>query len=143
MFALGDDNDVRTGGGLERIATLFRALRRERAGAVLALDNGDTFHGTMAAVHTRGDAVIAPMRALGLDGMTAHWEFAYGLARMGEIAQRLPYPILAANYHDRGSSLELQAFTVIDRGGIRVAVIGLAAVVANTCCRANSDQCSR
>jgi len=77
MFALGDDNDVRSGGGLERIATLFRALRRERAGAVLALDNGDTFHGTMAAVHTRGDAVIAPMRALGLDGMTAHWEFAY------------------------------------------------------------------
>lgn len=111
-----------------RIATLFRAVRRERAGAVLALDNGDTFHGTMAAVHTRGDVLSAPMAALGLDGMTAHWEFAYGLARLGEIAQRLPYPILAANYH--GSALELQPFTIVDRGGIRVAVIGLSAVVA-------------
>jgi 2',3'-cyclic-nucleotide 2'-phosphodiesterase (5'-nucleotidase family) len=56
------------------------------------------------------------------------WEFAYGLARSDEIARRLPYPILAANYH--GSSLELQPFTIVDRGGIRVAVIGLSAVVA-------------
>ena len=37
---------------------------------VLALDNGDTFHGTMAAVRTHGEALMAPMSALGLDAMT-------------------------------------------------------------------------
>jgi len=130
MFALGHDADLRSGGGLGRVATLFRAVRDDRAGQVIALDNGDTFHGTMAAVHTRGEAVIAPMRALGLDGMTAHWEFAYGLPRVGEIAERLTYPILAANYHHRGSSLALPPFTVVDRGGLRVGVIGLAAILA-------------
>jgi len=130
IFAQSHEHDVRSGGGLARMATLFRTIRREVGGAVIALDNGDTFHGTMAAVHTRGDAVIAPMRALKLDGMTVHWDLAYGLERMREIAERLPYPILAANYHQRGASLPLQPFTVIDRAGVRVGIIGLAAVVA-------------
>lgn len=39
---------------------------------MFALDNGNTCHGTMPAVQTRGEAMIAPMRALGLDGMTVH-----------------------------------------------------------------------
>lgn len=130
IFAQSHEHDVRSGGGLERIATLFRTIRHEVGGAAIALDNGDTFHGTMAAVHTRGGAVIAPMRALKLDGMTVHWELAYGLERMREIAERLPYPILAANYRQRGASLPLRPFTVIDRAGVRVGIIGLAAVVA-------------
>jgi len=130
MFDLGHENDVRSGGGLARVATIFSNIRRETAGAVVALDNGDTFHGTLPAVHTRGGALIEPMCALGLDAMTAHWEFAYGLDRVREIAARLPYPILAANYHDPSGPLTLPPFTVIDRGGIRVGVIGLAAVVA-------------
>ncbi len=130
MFALGRESELRSGGGLARVATLFTRLRKERAGAVLALDNGDTFHGTMAAVQTRGQAVVAPMRALGLDGMTAHWEFAYGLAGVGEIAAQLPYPILAANYHQRGASLALPPFTIVDRAGLKVAVVGLAAILA-------------
>lgn len=130
VFALGHDNDVRSGGGLARMATLFRTIRREVGDGVIALDNGDTFHGTMAAVQTLGEAAIAPMRALGLDGMTVHWELAYGLERLREIAERLPYPMLAANYHHHGASLPIQPFTVIERGGLRVGIIGLAAVVA-------------
>jgi len=130
LFDLARENDFRSGGGLARVATIFRTVRRDVGGAAIALDNGDTFHGTMPAVQTRGDALIAPMRALGLDGMTAHWEFAYGLERVREIAERLPYPVLAANYHPLGGALRLPPFTVIDRGGIRVGVIGLAAIVA-------------
>lgn len=130
IFEQGQAHDVHSGGGLGRIATLFGTIRREVGGAAIALDNGDTFHGTMAAVHTRGEAVIAPMRALKLDGMTVHWEFAYGLERVREIAERLPYPLLAANYHHRKKSFPLLPFTVIDRAGLRVGIIGLASVVA-------------
>ncbi len=130
MFALDRREDVRSGGGLARIASLFAAVRREAAGAVLALDNGDTFHGTMPAVQTRGEAMLAPLRALGLDGMTVHWELAYGLARVRELAAHLPYPLLAANYHQQGEATPFQPFTVVERGGLKVGVIGLAAVVA-------------
>lgn len=36
----------RTCGGLARIATIFNRVRAESPGEVLALDDGDTFHGT-------------------------------------------------------------------------------------------------
>jgi S-sulfosulfanyl-L-cysteine sulfohydrolase len=130
MFRLPESEDIRLGGGLERIAALFAALRRDHSGAVLALDNGDTFHGTMAAVQTQGKALLAPMRALRLDAMTAHWEFAYGLAGVAEIARGLPYPMLAANYRAPASALKLPPLTIVDRGGVKVAVIGLSAIVA-------------
>lgn len=82
----------------------------------------------MPAVQTRGEAMVAPLRALGLDGMTLHWELAYGLERVREVAAQLPYPLLAANYHQRGAAAPFQPFTVVERGGLKV--IGLAAVVA-------------
>ena len=78
----------------------------------------------------RGLGLVAPMRALGLDAMTVHWEFAYGLGGVREIAARLPYPILAANCHRPSSTAPFAPFTIVERGGIRIAVIGLAAIVA-------------
>lgn len=50
-----------TCGGLARIATLFKQVRAERPSAVLALDNGDTFHGTYVAVESQGEAMV-PLR---------------------------------------------------------------------------------
>ncbi|MEQ1730758.1 MAG: hypothetical protein ABL982_20500 [Vicinamibacterales bacterium] len=64
IFDMGRQRDARSGGGLSRIPTLFRNVRREVDGAVVALDNGDTLHGTMDAVRTQGEALIAPMGAL-------------------------------------------------------------------------------
>ncbi len=123
-------DELRAGGGVARIATLFGKVRREAGDAVVALDSGDTFHGTMAAVRTRGDSLIAPVSALGLDAMTFHWEFAYGLDRVREIAARLPYPMLAANCHLRAPRQPFAPFTIVERGGVTIAVIGLAAILA-------------
>lgn len=122
--------DVRSGGGLARIAAGLAAIRHEVGDAVIALDNGDTFHGTMAAVRTRGLALVPPLRYLGLDGMTVHWEFAYGLGGLREIASALTYPLLGANCHFQGASVPCRPYAIFDRAGIRVAVVGLAAVLA-------------
>lgn len=130
IFDLARDTALQSGGGLARIATRLAAIRAEAPGAVIALDNGDTCHGTMAAVQTRGHALIAPLNLLDLDGMTAHWEFAYGLDGVRAIAEGLSYPILAANCHAPNASLRSQPFTVVERGGLTVGIIGLAAVLA-------------
>ena len=61
-------------------------MRRERYGAVMALDNGDRFHGPFHAVHSEGEAFIEPVNLLGLDAWTVHWDFAYGPDRMRELA---------------------------------------------------------
>ncbi|MEG3179037.1 hypothetical protein U1872_22750, partial [Sphingomonas sp. RB3P16] len=88
-------------GGASRIAGLFDQVRAERPGAVIALDNGDTFHGTHVAVASKGLALVPITNALGFDAMTVHWEFAYGPSGAKRIAEALDYPILAANVHHK------------------------------------------
>lgn len=100
LFELTPGAAWRSGGGIARLASVFSAVRRETNGAVVALDNGDTFHGTMPAVQTRGEALVRPMRELGLDAMTVHWELAYGFRQRRTLASGLPYPLLAANAGD-------------------------------------------
>src|SRR5690606_27970656 len=97
LFDFGPNATWRSGGGLARVASVFRSVRHETGGAVVALDCGDTFHGSMAAVQTRGDALVGPMRELRLDAMTVHWELAYGWEQLRALASSLPYPLLAAN----------------------------------------------
>lgn len=130
LFWQGDKAEYRTSGGYARLLSIFKQVRQERNGAVIALDNGDTFHGTFHAVHSKGEAFIEPVNLLGLDAWTVHWDFAYGVERMRELAGKLNHPLLASNCYDIDTGgLAYPAFTVIERGGMRVGVIGIAATI--------------
>ena len=130
LFWQGDKAEYRPAGGYARLLTIFKQVRLERNGAVIALDNGDTFHGTYHAVHTKGEALIEPVNLLGLDAWTVHWDFAYGPDRMRELAAKLNHPLLASNCYQKATGeLAYPAFTVIERGGVRVGVIGIAATI--------------
>jgi S-sulfosulfanyl-L-cysteine sulfohydrolase len=119
-------------GGLSRIAGLFGRVRAETGGAVLALDNGDTFHGTHLAVDSRGHALVPMMNRLGLDAMTLHWEFAYTPAGVRDLAQGLAHPMLAINCYERdGGGLAFPPYVMVDRAGLRIAVIGLACPIVD------------
>ena len=114
-------------GGLARIATAFTEARADAAGAVVTLDNGDTFHGTYAAVKSRGRALVPIMNALGFDAMTAHWEFAYGPADFKALTGGLDYPMLAINCYDLASGeLYFPPYRVVEREGLRVGIVGIA-----------------
>lgn len=132
LFWDGDHAVYRTAGGFARIATLFAQARREHPDAVIALDNGDTIHGTFAAVHSQGQALVPVLNVLGLDGMTAHWEFAYGPAQFRRITEQLHYPMLAINcYHRDSGELAYPPYRVVERGGLRVGIIGIAATIVD------------
>jgi S-sulfosulfanyl-L-cysteine sulfohydrolase len=130
MFWEGERAPYRIAGGYARIASVFKRVRQERRDAVIALDNGDTLHGTYVAVHSQGESLVDPLNLLALDGWTFHWDIAYGQARLHELAARLSYPLLAANCRvERTGGLKFSPSVVLERGGIRVAVIGLAAFI--------------
>lgn len=119
-------------GGLARIATLFDRVRAETEGAVIALDNGDTFHGTHVAVASRGHALVPLMNALKMDAMTVHWEFAYTPTGVCDLAERLDYPMLAINcYRKDDGALLLAPWRVVERGGLRVGIIGIACPIVD------------
>jgi len=132
VFPAPEGFRYQTCGGLARIATIFEDARRANPGGVLALDNGDTFHGTYVTVQSKGMAIVPLMNALGLDAMTAHWEFAYGPDQFLDLARRLDYPVLAINCYDLESGRLVFAPTlVVERGGFRIGVIGIAATIVD------------
>ena len=117
-------------GDYARIASILKSVRAECAGSVLALDNGDTFHGTYPAVRSKGEAFIPLVNALRFDAMTAHWEFAWGPPHFRALAARLNHSMLAINCYDKQSDgLYFPVSTVVDRGGLRVGIIGIAATI--------------
>lgn len=130
MIRDGGDWSFTRLGGLARIATLFEQVRAETGGAVLALDNGDTFHGTHVAVASRGHALVPMMNALKMDAMTVHWEFAYTPKGLQDLADRLDYPVLAINCRrDVDDALMFDPWRVVERGGLRIGIIGLASPI--------------
>jgi 2',3'-cyclic-nucleotide 2'-phosphodiesterase (5'-nucleotidase family) len=131
LFWHGPHQRYTLAGGYARIQRYFDAVRAEcGADAVIALDNGDTLHGTFPAVQSRGQALIEPLNRLRLDGWTVHWDFVYGPDAMRTLAGQLNYPLLAANCHDDVTdALPFAPARVIERGGIRVGMIGLAATL--------------
>ncbi|MGE5604002.1 MAG: bifunctional metallophosphatase/5'-nucleotidase, partial [Nitrososphaerales archaeon] len=122
----------RKAGGYARIATLLKQIRAERPGAVLALDNGDTIHGTYPAVETRGEALVPLLNALGFAAMTAHWEFAYGPAQLRKVAGELRYPLLATNVYDKATGEHaFESRRIYEVAGLRVGVAGIASNIVD------------
>ena len=118
-------------GGLARIATLFKRVCEKTEGAVIVLDNGDTFHGTHVAVTSQGMALVPAMNALGIDAMTLHWEFAYTPDGVRRLAGKLGYPMVAVNCFLPDGTLAFEPYVMLDRGGLKVAVIGLACPIVD------------
>ena len=131
MFWDADKIRHETVGGYAKISGYFNQVRKERgAGNVIALDNGDTLHGTFPAVHSKGEAFIQPLNHLKLDAWTVHWDFVFGPEKMEELAGKLNHPLLAANCHrEETDELPFPPTLTIERGGIKVGIIGIAAYI--------------
>ena len=113
-------------GGLDRTATLIKAIRAERGeDKVLLLDGGDTWQGSYTSLKTQGADMVAAMKALKPDAMVGHWEFTFGKERVEELIDEMGYPFLGSNCFD--TEWEERVFdstAYFERGGVKVAVIG-------------------
>ncbi len=115
-------------GGMDRIATLVKAVRAERgADKVLLLDGGDTWQGSWSALQTRGQDMVDVMTQLRTDAMVGHWEFTLGAERVKQIADTSSIAFLAQNIRDtEWQEPVFEARKMFEKGGVKVAVIGQA-----------------
>lgn len=115
-------------GGLDRTATLVKAIRAERGDdKVLFLDGGDTWQGSYTSLKTNGQDMVDCMKLLKPDAMVGHWEFTFGEDRVKEIIDDMGYAFLASNIFDNEwDEPVFDSTAVFEKGGVKVAVIGQA-----------------
>ncbi len=116
-------------GGFAHLATLVKMLRASRPGALL-LDGGDTWQGSATALWTRAQDMVDATRLLGVDVMTGHWEFTYGMDRVREIidkdlAGRIEFIAQNVNTTDFGDPV-FKPYVLREINGVPVAIIGQA-----------------
>ncbi len=113
-------------GGLDRAATVIKAVRSERGvDRVLLLDGGDTWQGSLGSLRTQGQDMVDCLKLLKPDAMTGHWEFTYGEARVKELIKKLGFAFLALNIRDtEWNEPAFEAYKMFDKAGTRVAVLG-------------------
>ncbi len=115
-------------GGLDRTATLIKAIRGDRGDdKVLLLDGGDTWQGSYTSLKTNGQDMVDCMAMLKPDAMVGHWEFTFGAERVLEIIDQMDYPFLAGNIVDNDFEEPVfESTKIFEKGGVKVAVIGQA-----------------
>jgi len=115
-------------GGLDRAATVVKAVRAERGqDKVLLIDGGDTWQGSLGALRTKGQDMADCFKLLQPDAMTGHWEFTYGTERVKELVDALGFPFLALNVRDtEWQEPVFPPYQLYEKGGVKVAVLGQA-----------------
>jgi S-sulfosulfanyl-L-cysteine sulfohydrolase len=115
-------------GGFAHLATLIKRLRASRPHALL-LDGGDTWQGSAVSLWTRGADMIGAQKLLGVDLMTAHWEFTYGAERVRQAVDKELAPIEFIAQNVKTTDFEdpvFKPYSLRSVNGVALAVIGQA-----------------
>ena len=107
---------------------MLKAIRAERPDRTLFLDGGDTWQNSYTSLITKGQDMVDCMALLKPDAMTGHWEFTLGARRASRRSSRSSAfrssPRTSAT--PNGTSRRSTPMRMIERGGVRIAVIGQA-----------------
>ena len=130
-------------------AHLASAIAAERGAAeadgrqVLLVDAGDQFQGSLFYSAWRGDVELAVMHALGTEAMAVgNHEFDHGPANLARFVRAARFPVLSANTEaesDPDLRGLLQPHVMLDKGGLRIGLVGLTTQADRKSTRLNSS----
>lgn len=125
-------DDINRIGGMAELATLIEKIRSEEE-LVFLFDGGDMYTGSLSKA-TEGHAPIEMMNSMGYDAKAiGDHEFEYGWEAFSFTKNRMHTPNLAANIYYKDTKIPFaQPYTIIERDGFRIGVIGITGLVAYT-----------
>ncbi|MDQ6690016.1 MAG: 5'-nucleotidase C-terminal domain-containing protein [Gemmatimonadota bacterium] len=119
--------------GLSRAATIVDSVRAANPDRVILLDAGDLLQGNPLAYVAaklstdRVNPVIAAMNVMRYDAAAiGNHEYNYGVPYLDSAVRQASFPFLSANTYrvDPAGVHAYQPWTIIDRDGIKVAIVG-------------------
>ena len=127
-----EDSSETTNNGMARLYTYIQQVRAEDPNTIL-IDAGDDIQGTIMTddlynkTPEEPHPVITAMNYMGYDAMTlGNHEFNWGIPTMQSILGQASFPVLAANVTGAaGEPVTGAGWTIVERDGIRVAIIGV------------------
>jgi len=115
-------------GGFAHLASLVKRVRASRPHALL-LDGGDSWQGSATSLWTQGADMIGAQKLLGVEVMTAHWEFTYGAQRVQQAVDKELAPIEFIAQNVKTVDFEdpvFKPYTLKNVNGVPLAIIGQA-----------------
>ena len=123
-----DPNDEKKAQNLSysAISALKEDIEAQGKEVILA-DAGDHIQGTAYGDMDKGATIIQMMNETGYDIATiGNHEFDYGIARLLELINKAEFSYLSCNFYETDDGqLVLPAYKIIEKGGVRIAFIGI------------------
>ncbi|HAT71729.1 MAG TPA: hypothetical protein DCS63_02815 [Elusimicrobia bacterium] len=120
------ENSTRAIGGFAALSSLVKADKNP----YILLDSGDTFQGTPEGTLTKGMATVKLMNQLGYSACdVGNHDYDYSEPNLKALVAVSSFPWLGANVYIKktGKPVDyLKPYTIIERAGKRIAVIGIA-----------------
>jgi len=121
-------------GGVARLATLVRAVRREQP-ATLVLFGGDLAGGTLFGGQFKGEPQVEAFNRLGIDlAAFGQHDFDFGTEHTRALVRASRFPWITTNLDEPagGAFAGLPRSRVVTLGGLRIALLGLTDAMDST-----------
>jgi len=127
-FAAEKDNGTSNAGGITRIASVVKTIKKLNKQKTVLFSSGDSLTGKYF-LRFKGEAIFSAMSLLGIDSATlGNHEFDRGVEALSNALKYCSFPIVESNLETiDNSSLKnsFERFKIINRNGIKIGVIGL------------------
>lgn len=117
--------------GLTRAATIVDSIRAANPGRVVLVDAGDLLQGNpfayvaMKQFADSANPIIAAMNAMGYDASAiGNHEYNYGVPYLERAVSLAKFPMLSANTFKPDGTLKFRAWTMIERQGVKIGIVG-------------------
>lgn len=112
--------------GYAGVAAYKKAMEAEY-GNVLLVDAGDAIQGGPIGTLSTGEYIVDIMNEVGYDlAVLGNHEFDYGMERLFELAAKMNYPIVSANFVDLATNEPVyNAYEMFTFGDLNIAIVGV------------------
>ena len=124
-------DSVEASRGLARAATIVDSIRTANPGRVLLVDAGDLLQGNpfayvaMRQFADSANPIIRVMNVMAYDAAAiGNHEYNYGVPYLEKAVSEARFPMLSANTYKTDGSLKFKAWTIVQRQGVKIGIVG-------------------